>query len=123
GGARQEFTRVTQQDVDAALAALDASIHAAFQQALADPSLAAGGATVIPSTADLGETTPTVPPDSLVGQEVPTFTLGLSATGTVLALDTAPVTSIAEQALADAVDPDHQLIAGSTQIHVGDAVV
>ncbi len=123
GGARQEFPRVTQQDVDAALAALDASIHAAFQQALADPALASGGATIIPSTADLGETTPTVPPDSLVGKEVPSFTLGLSATGTVLAVDTAPVTAIAEQALTDAVDPDHELVAGSTQIKVGDAVV
>ena len=123
GGARQEFTRVTQEDVDGALASLDTALQAQFQEKLADPSLAAGGATVISSTGVLGETTPTVPPESLVGQEVATFDLGLSADGTVIAVDTAPVETIAEQALTGAVDADHQLIAGSTDIDVGDAVV
>jgi hypothetical protein len=123
GGARQEFTRVTQQDVDAAIASLDTALQAQFQEKLADPSLAAGGATVITSTGVLGETTATVAPESLVGQEVATFDLGLSATGTVLAVDTAPVTTIAEQALTAAVDADHQLVAGSTNIDVGDAQV
>jgi hypothetical protein len=123
GGARQEFTRVTQQDVDGALASLDTALQAQFQEKLADPSLAAGGATVITSTGVLGETTPTVPPESLVGQEVATFDLGLSATGTVIAVDTAPVTTIAEQELAAAVDADHQLVAGSTNIDVGNAQV
>ena len=60
GGNRQEFTRVTQQDVDAAMAALNASLQAAFDEAMADPSLTAGGATVFPSTGKLGPTTPTV---------------------------------------------------------------
>jgi hypothetical protein len=123
GGARQEFTRVTQQDVDAALASLDTALQAQFQEKLADPSLAAGGATVITSTGTLGETTPSVPPESLVGQEVATFELGLSATGTVIAVDTAPVQAIAEQELAAAIDADHQLVAGSTNIDVGDAQV
>jgi hypothetical protein len=123
GGARQEFTRVTQQDVDAAVASLDTALQAQFQEKLADPSLAAGGATVITSTGVLGETTPTVPAESLVGQEVATFDLGLSATGTVIAVDTAPVQTIAEQELAASVDADHQLVAGSTNIDVGDAQV
>ena len=91
GGNRQEFTRVTQADVDAAMAALNASLQAAFTEAMADPSLTAGGATVFPSTGTLGPTTPTVPPETLVGQEVATFALGLSATGTVVTANTAPV--------------------------------
>jgi hypothetical protein len=41
----------------------------------------------------------------------------------VIAVDTAPVQTIAEEALAAAVDPDHQLVAGSTDIDVGDAQV
>ena len=61
GGTRQEFTRVTQADVDAALAALNLSLQQAFQEAMADPSLETGGATVFPATGVLGEPTPDVP--------------------------------------------------------------
>jgi baseplate J-like protein len=123
GGTRQEFKRVTQQDVDGAVATLNASLQDKLTQAMADPSLTTGGATVIPSTGQVGTTTPSVPPESLVGQEVATFDLGLSANGTVIAVDTAPVHAIAEQELKAEVDPDHQLVAGSTDIKVGDAVV
>ncbi len=123
GGTRTEFTRVTQADVDAATAALNASLQAAFNEAMADPSLTAGGATVFTATGTLGPTTPTVPPGTLVGQEVPTFALGLSATGSVVTANTAPVTAIAETQLRAKVDPDHQLVAGSVQIDVGDPVV
>ena len=65
----------------------------AFQEAMADPALETDGATVFPSTGQLGEPTPTVDPDTLVGQEVTTFELGLSADGTVIAVDEAPVSS------------------------------
>jgi hypothetical protein len=123
GGKRQEFKRVTQQDVDGAVNTLNQSLELKFTDALQDPSIVTGGATVIPSTGQLGETTPTVPPESLVGQEVPTFDLGLSASGTVIAVDTAPVHAIAEQQLQSEVDADHRLVAGSTDIEVGDAVV
>ena len=58
------------------MAALNTSLQAAFSEAMADPSLTAGGATVFPSTGTLGPTTPTVPPETLVGQEVATFELG-----------------------------------------------
>ena len=44
----------------------------------------------------LGAATPTVDPTTLVGQEVASFELGLSATGTVTAVDEAPVEAIAE---------------------------
>ena len=85
--------------MDGAIAALNGSLQAAFQEAMADPSLTAGGATVFPGTGSLGESTPTVAPATLVGQEVATFALGLSATGTVVTADTAPVTAIAETRL------------------------
>jgi Baseplate J-like protein len=123
GGSRQEFTRITQGDVDAALASLNASLQVAFADAMADPALAAGGATVFPSTGKLGEPAPTVPPESLVGQEVTTFQLGLSATGTVVTADTAPVTAIAETKLRAAVKPDHELVEGSVDIEVGEAII
>jgi hypothetical protein len=105
------------------MASLNASLLAKFQASMADPSLAPAGATVFPSSGVLGEATPTVPPESLVGQEVASFDQGLSATGTVIAVDTAPVESIAQQQLTAAVEPDHQMVAGSTDIEVGDAVI
>ncbi len=123
GGTRTEFTRVTQADVDGALAALNQSLAAAFQDAMADPSLETGGASVFPSTGRLGEPTPDVAPDTLVGQEVTTFPLGLSATGTVIAVDAAPVTEIAGAELRAAVAPGHELVAGSVDIEVGDALI
>jgi hypothetical protein len=123
GGNRQEFKRVTQQDVDGAMTALNASLQTKLTQAMTDPALTTGGATVIPSTGQLGATMPTVAPDSLVGKEIGTFDLGLSANGTVIAVDTAPVHAIAEQQLQSQVDPDHRLVANSTDIEVGDAVV
>jgi len=123
GGNRQEFTRVTQGDVDGAMASLNASLQVAFADEMADPALAAGGATVFPETGTLGQATPTVPPESLVGQEVATFQLGLSATGTVVTADTAPVAAIAESQLRAEVKPDHELVAGSVDIEVGEAIV
>ena len=123
GGARQEFTRVTQADVDAALTALDISLHEALTQALADPSLVSSGATVFPATGTLGTTKPTLDPATLVGQEIPTFDLGLSATGTVITADTTPINGIAETQLRAAVKPDHELVPGSAGITVGGAVV
>ncbi len=123
GGTSTEFSRVTQADVDGALAALNLSLDQAFQEAMDDPSLEAGGATVFPSTGRLGEPIPDLVPDTLVGQEVTTFALGLSATGTVIAVDEAPVSSLAETQVQAAVSPGHELVAGSTEVEVGEALI
>lgn len=123
GGRSDEFTRVTQEDVTAAMTTLQSSLEEAFREAMADPAQAPAGATVFPATGVLGAATPTVPPESLVGQEVSTFALGLSATGSVVAADSAPVTAIARDAVKGAIDPGHELVAGSVQVEVGDAIV
>ncbi|HEY8819165.1 MAG TPA: baseplate J/gp47 family protein, partial [Candidatus Limnocylindrales bacterium] len=123
GGTSQEFARITQADVDGAMTALDTSLHEAFTEALAKPSLVSGGATVFPATGTLGTTKPTLDPATLVGQEIATFDLGLSATGTVITADTTPINGIADTQLRAAVKPDHELVAGSAGITVGGAVV
>jgi hypothetical protein len=123
GGRSDTFTRVTQEDVDGAMAALDSSLQEAFREAMADPAKAPAGSTVFPATGVLGQATPTVAPETLVGQEVQSFDLGLSATGTVVAADSAPVTAIAETAVRQAIDPGHELVAGSVDVAVGDAIV
>jgi len=123
GGTHDEFPKVAQADVDAALKKLSAALDAAFQTRLADPSIAAPGATVFRETAVLGDSTPTIDPATLVGEEVTAFQLGLSATGTVITVDPSPIASIAEQKLRASVTGDHQLVAGSIKVHVGAATV
>jgi Baseplate J-like protein len=123
GGAREEFPRVTQEDVDKALQALDGTLQAEFTARLADPSLVDGDVSVFPETAKLGEVTPSVAPDKLVGQEVETFELAATATGTVTTVDAAPVRTIAEARLDASVEPGHQLVAGSSEVTESPAVV
>ena len=123
GGTKKDFTRVSKKDVDAALATLEEDLQAQFQSSLENPEDVPAGATVFPETAVLGESAPSVDPESLVNEEVKTFTLGLAANGTVLAVDASPVEAIVESALEDAVKPGYQLIDGSTKVAVGDGTV
>lgn len=123
GGTREEIARVTQEDVDGALAALNLSLQSSFEAAIATPDLAPDGATVFPASAMLGVATPTVPPESLVGQEIPEFSLGLSATGTVISADPTPVGVLAEERVLGAVQPGYELVEGSVAVEVGNAVV
>jgi hypothetical protein len=123
GGTHEEFPKVVQADVDDAMEKLTTALDAAFRARLADPSIGAPGATVFETTAVLGEATPSVDPATLVGQEIESFELELSATGTVLTVNPAPVSEIADQLLRATLDPGHQLVAGSIRVEVGDPVV
>jgi hypothetical protein len=123
GGTREEFARVTQDDVDAATADLAGQLEAAFVDKLDDPDLAPGDVTVFAETAMLGPAEMTAEPDSLVGQEVATFDLGAQATGTVITVDSAPVRSIAEARLESLVEPGYAFVEGSSEITESDAVV
>ena len=120
GGTHQEFPRITQQDLDAAMTSLGTQLNDAFQTKLTDPSVAPPGSTLFPATAVLGQSTPTVDPATLVGQEVQTFDLGATATGTAIAVDTSAVKGLAESQLTSQVEQGHQLVPGSVAITVGD---
>lgn len=123
GGTREEFVRVSRKDVEAALAELGRQVAAEFASALERPDGVPEGATAFPGTGTLGEPVPTVDPETLVGQEVESFTLGLTADGTVLAVDASPVEAIVEAALRAAVSPGHELVEGSTRVVVGGGTV
>lgn len=123
GGSRLEFPRVAQKDVDAALAALKADIAARFASEVDNPVGVPPGATVFPETAVAGEPAPTTDPATLVGQEIETFSLGLTATGTVLAVDPSPAEAIARARLAEAIKPGYELVEGSIQFEVAEGVV
>jgi hypothetical protein len=123
GGKREEFTRISKKDVEAAMAALNDQLKAKFDAQAASPEDAPAGATVFPETAKLGAATPSVDPATLAGKEVESFTLGLSAAGTVLAVDQSPLDAIAKAALAGAVTPGYGLVDGSTRVVVGEPSV
>ncbi len=123
GGTREEFPRVTQADVDAAQAALSGSLTKDFQDRLDDTDLVAEGITVFPETAALDSPEYSEDADTLVGQEVESFDLAATATGTVTTVDSAPVRVIAEAKLESSVEAGHQLVAGSSRIDEAPAVV
>jgi hypothetical protein len=123
GGKRDEFPKVTQADVDKALAALATKLDAAFIDQLKDPSIAPPGATVFPETRVLGSSTPTVDPTTVVDQEVASFDLGLTASGTATAVDADPVQTVVEERLKAGIDAGHRLVPGSVDVKVDPAVV
>jgi hypothetical protein len=123
GGARNVFPKINQEDVDKALAALHAKVDEAFAAGVAAGAGAPTATTLFPATATLGDAIPSVDPGTLVGQEVESFDLGLSATGTVIAVDASPVQDIAEARLVANVSAGHRLVDGSDHVDHGDPVV
>ena len=80
-------------------------------------------AQVYPDTAVLGDPTTSVDPATLVGQALPTFDLGLNATGSVIAVDASPVEGVARSRLMANVGSDYRLVDGSVDIEQGPATV
>ena len=120
GGSREEFPEVTQADVDAAIAKLNEDALATFQAELDDPTTLPDGTTVFPETAVIGALTPDVDPTTLVEQQVESFTLSLSGSGSAQAVDASPIEAIAAQRLEDAIGAGYELVDGSTTIDIGD---
>jgi hypothetical protein len=116
GGKHTEFPRVTPEDVDKATAALTDQLDAAFEERLADPNLPGDEATVFPETKALGTPVFGVEPGTLVGQEVETFDLSATNSGTVVAVDTSPIEAVAEATIESSVTAGYALVEGSGQV-------
>ncbi|MHB8892028.1 MAG: baseplate J/gp47 family protein [Candidatus Limnocylindrales bacterium] len=123
GGTRTEFTLVDQKDIDTAIETLKTQVAAQLAIEVENPARAPAGATVFPETAVAGEPSPSVDPTTLLGQEVATFTLGMTATGTVLAVDASPVEAIARTQLTDEIKDGYRLVDGSVAVEVGEGTV
>ena len=123
GGSREVFPEVTQADVDAAIAKLNEDALATFQAELDDPATLPEGTTVFPETAVIGELTPDVDPKTLVEQQVESFTLSLSGSGSAQAVDASPIEAIAAQRLEEAIGDGYELVDGSTTIDIGEGSV
>jgi hypothetical protein len=123
GGTHTETPEVKKAEVDKAVATVKAQLQKAFDDAIAAGAGAPPETTLFPQTADLGVVTPDVDPQTLVGQAVPTFDIRFTAKGTVIAVDPRPVTAIAEAQLNAKVAANHQLVAGSSHVDVGEGTV
>ena len=122
GGTHEEFPKVVQEDVDVAVEALTARI-AADTSTIAVAQAANPDRTVFEETLTIGEPTPTVDPGTFVDQEIESFELGMTAQATILAVDPAPVTAIAETLIRGRVSPGYELVAGSIRVAPGAPVV
>jgi len=123
GGSRTEFTQVTAKDVDAAVKALEVEATRAFASQVTANEGVPAGQTLFPETASLGPIAYDPDPEGLVGDEVESFELTATATGTATAVDVAQVESIAEQRLLDNVAPGARLVLGSVVVTRGDPIV
>jgi hypothetical protein len=123
GGKLEEFPRVEQADIDAALAQLQTDLETQFAAAVASPPGLPDGSTAFADTAQLGEVVTSVDPASLVGQEVASFALEATATGRVLAVDASPLEEIVRERLTARITDGRDLVPDSTEVAIGTAVV
>lgn len=119
GGVHDETPQISQQDIDAATTQLTTALRGAFDQQVREGTGVPAGTPLFDATKVLGTATPSIDPATLLGQAVPQFQLGLSATGTVVGVDPTPIKSLAETRLATLVGAGWQLEPGSTTIDVG----
>ncbi|HEU4671677.1 MAG TPA: baseplate J/gp47 family protein [Candidatus Limnocylindrales bacterium] len=123
GGSLKTFPRVKQADVDAAQAALRKQLAKDLDAKLAAPDAVPSAMTAFPATKSLSEPTPDGDPSALVGQEIETFDLTMSATGSVVAVDERPIETIGAARLAGSVRANRTLVADSVTITTGKASV
>ncbi|MEX2010639.1 MAG: baseplate J/gp47 family protein [Chloroflexota bacterium] len=123
GGTRAEFPRVAQADFNAAVEQLTLQLGTDFEAILADPSRTPAGLTLFPGTRSIAEPVPSVEPVTLVGQEVASFDLTMTSSGTVIAVDTTPLQTIAESRIRDRVVAEHRIVESSIQVDPDEAIV
>ncbi len=119
GGSRSETPLVSQEDVAGARSQLVARLDEQLAAAVADPARIPAGFVAVAGTASRTDPLPSVDPATLVGQEVATFDLALSATGSVTVVDPAAVQAAGEARLRAAVPSGYQLVDGSSRVELG----
>ena len=123
GGIREEFPKVVAKDVAAAVAALTAQLDEQLVAGAAEPPGLAPGATPYPETARRGDPVPSEPLADITGREAESFDLALTAEGTVVAADPAPLEEIAAARITALVPEGKQVREGSIRVQVGPGVV
>jgi hypothetical protein len=105
------------------VATLTKQLDAQLAEVAADPPGVPAGSTPYPETARRGEPVPSEQAADLVDREVATFELTLTADGTVVAADPAPLEEIGVERVTAEVPAGMELREGSVRVDVGDGVV
>jgi hypothetical protein len=122
GGTHDEFPRIEQADIDAAVAQLSNQLDQDFETILAQPGRVPAALTAFPDTRTL-RTVPSVDPATLLGQEVDTFDLGMTGTGSVIAVDQSLVTALAADRIRASAATGNAIVDGSVHADLGQPAV
>ncbi|MGC8634566.1 MAG: hypothetical protein ACP5VP_07870 [Candidatus Limnocylindrales bacterium] len=123
GGTRTVTRVVTQQDYDVAVKQLGSRIAGQLSAAMANPSVAPQGTTVIPGTATLGAVSTVPAASALVGTPVSSFQLAATATATAIAVSQQPLAGLASARLQQSIPAGWSLFPGSVHTSVSNPVV
>ncbi len=118
GGKHDEFPKIDQADLDAAVSQLTEQLGKDFDTLIADPAQVPAGTTVFPDTRSLADPVPSTDPAGLIGQEIASFELEMTTTGTVIAVDESAVTALAADRMRAAVGAGRRLVEGSIEVTV-----
>src|SRR4029079_2120277 len=95
GGAHEDRTVVSEDDVTTAQQALQEALKTQLDAQVTGAAGVPSGVTLFPETAAVGTATPSVDTTTLVGTETAEFELGATAEGSVLGVDKSPNADIA----------------------------
>lgn len=115
GGERRQTTVVSADDYQAARAELIDLLDAQLVDVLADPETTPRGLIVYPASAEIGEATSDQPQSELVNRATEAFSLTVTATATVLAVNEAQVDEVIVEQLRALVPPDSTLVDDSVE--------
>ena len=119
GGTHTEKVVVSQKDIDGALAALSNQIDLEFAQIMTEPSQILPDVTIFPDTKSRTAAVPSPDPKTLLGDQVDSFSLSMTATGTVTAVDESAVSTLATARLRAAITAGRDLVKDSLNVTVG----
>ncbi len=119
GGTHTEKPIVSQKDIDKALAALTAAIDDELEQIVTEPGQILPDLTVFPATKSRTTPVPAPDPKTLLNDQVESFSLSMTATGTITAVDESAVSTLATARLRSAIPTDHDLVKDSANVTVG----
>lgn len=119
GGTHTEKVIVSQKDIDKALAALTTAIDDELEQIVTEPGQILPDLTVFPETKSRTTAVPSPDPKTLLNDQVESFSLSMTATGTITAVDESAVSTLATTRLRAAIPSDHDLVKDSASVTVG----
>ncbi len=113
GGQRNEQAVVTQADYDAAMATLSAQLSSASSSAVTDSANIPKGLTAYPATAVMATTLADPTADGAVGTAEDAFTLTLSSSVSVIAVNESLVNDLGESRFRSSLSADEQIVGGT----------